>query len=166
MNINSKKLQVVAIITMLLGSAITTNIAQAKDTNSGPSVPASESLTPTEEAPAKLPSSGRTESSAKNCFSSIRSKPMPLPGQTQRSSQNFSLKGVKKFQIKVYQGGKLNTSIRFNVKLDRRLQVDPIVGSNIGTGTYTNNGETYPLYIASPQGAGQSSFNVKFCKVN
>lgn len=151
---------------LLLGSLVTPNFAQAKDTNSGQSVPANESFTPTQEGSLKLPGSSSAESAAKNCFSSIKSQPMPLPGQTQRSSQNFSLKGVKKFQVRVFQNGKLNNNIRFNIKLDRRLRPDPIVGSNIGTSTYTYTGDTYPLYIASPQGAGQSSFKVKFCKVN
>jgi hypothetical protein len=164
MNTNAKKLAV-TFAAMLLGLSMTTNIAHAKDTNSGQSVPANESITPTTEVPS-LSGEGSAELSAKKYFTTIQSQPMPLPGQSERSSQNFSLQGVQKFRIEVYQGGKLNNQIRFNVKLDRRLDIDPIVGRNIGTGTYTYTGSTYPLYIASPQRAGQSPFTVKFSKVN
>jgi hypothetical protein len=125
----------------------------------------SESFTPVTESPSRSLSDQTERKAAKSCFNSIKSEPMPLPGQTQRSSQNFSLEGVKKFRIRVYQNGKLNRRIRFNIKLDRRLSTDPFVGVNVGTGIYTYKGPTYPLYIASPNNAGQSRFKVKFCRL-
>jgi hypothetical protein len=67
--------------------------------------------------------------------------------------------------VLVYQGGKLSTRIRFNVKLNLPgFRLDPLVAVDAGSGDYTYKGPTRPLYIASPKNAGRSPFTVKLCR--
>jgi hypothetical protein len=160
-NFNKKVLSAAVGLFLLTGSSAIASMAQAKDASSSQVPTFNELFAPAGDSPLPL----LEKSSVKRCFTSVTSQ-LRTSGLNQRSSKNFSLKGVKKFRVLVYQGGKLSTRIRFNVNLDRPApQRDVIVGSNIGFGDYTYKGPTRPLYIASPKNAGRSPFMVKFCRL-
>lgn len=111
------------------------------------------------------------EFSAKVCrpIARVVSEPMPLPGQTSRSSANFDLSSIRvgeTFQVRVVKGRTTNYRIRFNLKRDIRGGIDPILSQDMRTGLYrrVNNSPLYPVYIADPKGAGKSRFAVRFCR--
>ncbi len=97
----------------------------------------------------------------------VVSAPMPLPGQTSRSSGNFNLDLIRvgeSVRVSVVQNGKLNSRITFNIKRDIRRGTDPRVARNVDTGSLKRISK-YPLspvYIADPIGAGRSQFRVDF----
>jgi hypothetical protein len=102
-------------------------------------------------------------SSNKSPFTKVAVRAISTPGQNQRFSDNFNLKREKRFQVKVFQNGKLNNNIGFNLKKDLRGSgLDPTVLAGVKTGSYVYQGPNSPLYIANPQGAGQAPFIVKF----
>jgi hypothetical protein len=118
--------------------------------------------TPGDETPAQSQSISAKRSN-KSPFTKVAVRATPTRGQNQRFSDNFNLKGVKIFKVEVFQNGKPNNRISFNLKKDRRGPgLDPIVLAGVKTGSYVYRGSTNSLYIANPQGAGKAPFIVKF----
>jgi hypothetical protein len=92
----------------------------------------------------------------------VTSQPMPLPGQTHRSSGNFDLSGIRVGQVfKV----NVRNGVSFNLKRDIRRAIDPTLVSGMRAGYYKRVSKypLYPLYIADPRGAGKNAFTVTFC---
>lgn len=137
--------------------------------------PAESPATLTPVSPADVPTAARSAPSicpSSSVIASVVSEPMPLPGQTSRSSLNFDLSRIQvgeRFRVVVVVGRTPNTRIRFNVKKDIRFGIDPIVGRDMHTGVYqktsTSNDPLYPVYIADPKGAGTNRFAVQFCRL-
>lgn len=137
--------------------------------------PAESPATLTPVSPQDVPAGAGSErdlSAQKACrvVASVVSEPMPLPGQTSRSSSNFDINSIpvgEIFRVVVIKGRTTSYSIRFNLKRDIRGGIDPIVASNMHTGFYkrVSNYPLYPVYIADPSGAGTSRFAVQFCRV-
>lgn len=148
MNIKSKILPLAVVLPLIVGASANISLAQPN--------------TPDDAAPTQSQSIG-TKSSTTAPFTKVAVRATPTPGRNQRFSDNFNLKGVKKFQVKVFQNGKLNNRISFNLKKDRRGPgLDPTVLAGVKTGSYVYQGADRPLYISNPQGAGKAPFIVKF----
>jgi hypothetical protein len=149
MNIKSRILPAIVGFPLILGIFANISTAQAQPN------------TPGDTAPAQSESIGAKHITKKAPFTKVAVLATPKPGQNQRFSENFNLKGVKSFKVKVFQNGKLNNRISFNVKKDRRGPgLDPIVLSGVKTGSYVYQGPSDSLYVANPQGAGKAPFIV------
>jgi hypothetical protein len=110
------------------------------------------------------PSDVTTFSKSAKCSPNVKvtSTPMPLPGQSHRSSRNIDLSAIRvgqTFKVNVRSG------VSFNLKRDIRNHVDPTLATGMKNGYYkrVSNYPFYPLYIADPRGANRKDFTVTFC---
>jgi hypothetical protein len=162
MNIFKKQaLYAAAIVAMLsvAGFSATSSMAKDKSTHSTQASSSTSPIAPAE-APASMLSARNKSCSA---IARVTSQPMPLPGQTHRSSGNFSLDSIRVgqvFRVVVKKG------VSFNLKRDIRYRVDPTLASGMKAGYYkrVSSYPLYPVYIADPRGAGKSAFTVTFCR--
>ncbi len=132
--------------------------------------PAESSTTLTPVSPQELPAQVTSAQRACRLIASVVSEPMPLPGQTSRSSGNFDLNSIRVgeiFRVVVVQGRTQTSRIHFNLKRDIRGGIDPIVDPDMHTALYKRVSDypLYPVYIADPKGARTSRFAVQFCRL-
>lgn len=90
-------------------------------------------------------------------IATVVSSNKPLPGQKNRSSQNFSYMplpvGTSSVTYKITAGANPQ-NIYFSVMQDRTMAGDPYIFRKIGDGFTTNDlTDTSDLYIANPEGA-------------
>lgn len=96
--------------------------------------------------------------STKILISSVTSSPTPQPGQSSRSSGNFSTDTLPantiNFQWEITSFGSDDpNSISFIVAKDVSGGSDPTIFSGVVNGKYTEVYESRSLYIANPTGA-------------
>ncbi|MNW51716.1 hypothetical protein D3C74_292090 [compost metagenome] len=96
--------------------------------------------------------------STKILISSVTSTPTPQPGQSSRSSGNFSTDTLPpntiNFQWEITSTGNDDpNSISFIVAKDVSGGSDPTIFSNVVNGKYTDVYESKSLYIAKPNDA-------------
>lgn len=101
--------------------------------------------------------------SADTTLAKVNSSYMPLPGQTHRSSQNFSTKDAPGNAHLLCFGVSNNDhagSIKFAVKEDIRGGTDPVKYTDVRNGSCLNIVRSGALYIADPSGANNHDFLV------
>lgn len=96
-------------------------------------------------------------------LASVDSYPGPQPGQKHRSSGNFSTEDAPSGTTDLFWEITNNSnagSIKFNVKKDKSAATDPTEFKDVGNATTTKYISERRLYIADPEGAGDSAFVV------
>lgn len=85
----------------------------------------------------------------------LNSQPKPLSGQKNRSSKNYYMNKLKRYDKMKWVCPK---NISFNVMEDKSVHIDPVIFSGIKNGTTTGfptSSECHSLYIANPSNASQ-----------
>lgn len=92
----------------------------------------------------------------------ISSDWQPLPGETERSSDNFSLSAIPPgtTQLCWEVQGPSSASVRFDVQRHRALQPDPVVYAGVVDGSLTPATPSPDVYIANPTAAEARGFTV------
>lgn len=94
---------------------------------------------------------------------SVISSPTPQPGQSNRSSGNFSLQEVPDgVQTLIWElTNNPNVSgISFNVMEDNSWGIDPTIFKDLHNASSSGVNRARSLYIANPNGAGTQDFTV------
>ena len=92
----------------------------------------------------------------------ISSDWQPLPGETERSSGNFSLLAVPQgtTQLCWEVQSPNSASVRFDVQRDRALESDPVVYAGVVDGSLTPATPSPDVYIANPTAAEAQGFTI------
>jgi hypothetical protein len=100
---------------------------------------------------------------AEKLLAAVTSDAQPQPGQKHRSSGNFSTQdapvGTNALRWEIADTGNPN-GIRFGVKDDKSVGVDPPVFEDVYNNKQTGYVADRSLYVANPEGAS-SKFTVK-----
>ncbi len=95
---------------------------------------------------------------AENVVDTIVSESKPWSGQKERSSENFSTKGLGKGSHILWS---CPEGISFDVKIDKTAATDPVYASGLKNGSITPYKAEDKMYIANPKNAS-SKFTVRF----
>jgi hypothetical protein len=105
-----------------------------------------------------------TESTPVNPIATVTSAGAPQPGQSHRSSGNFSLEnappGTTRIQWFVTDNSN-GSQITFDVMEDKSLWPDPTIWSGLRNGSVTSLKTSRSFYIANPANTGGNTFSVQ-----